>query len=203
MHYGDGDGRQATALTSLDVAGHEIMHGLTERTAGLIYRGESGGLNEAMSDIIGGFGLEHYTMSKNSGFQSDVYRIGDQIWTPNTPGDALRYMDDPTKDGRSLDNFSRYSSGVDVHYSSGIANNAFTLLVKGGTNKTSGRVVDGGIGADKALQIFYRALTTYMTPNTTFAQAKVACAKAATDLYGADSAEVAKTNEVWSAVGVN
>ncbi|HYV49809.1 MAG TPA: M4 family metallopeptidase [Myxococcaceae bacterium] len=211
MNYGDGDGQNSSVLTALDVAGHEITHGLTERTSGLIYSGESGGLNEAMSDILGGFGLEYYA-GKNNPYvkdHTDPFKIGEQIWTPNDGnngpnGDALRYMDDPTKDGYSIDNYSKYAdSDQEVHQTSGIANNAFSLLVKGGTNRTSGMKVDGGIGADKALQIFYRANTKYMTPSSTFADCREACLKAASDLYGADSAEAAKVKQSWSAVGVN
>ena len=210
MNYGDGDGVSSSVLTSLDVAGHEITHGLTERTSGLIYSGESGGLNEAMSDILGGFGLEYYAGQQNQHVKdnTDPFKIGEQIWTPgdgnNGPdGDALRYMDDPTKDGYSIDNYSKYaSSDREVHRTSGIANNAFSLLVKGGTNRTSGMQVNGGIGADKALQIFYRANTVYLTPSSTFADCRAACIKAATDLYGAGSAEVAKVKEAWTAVGV-
>jgi bacillolysin len=89
-----------------------------------------------------------------------------------------------------------------VHRTSGIANNAFSLLVKGGTNRTSGMQVNGGIGPEKALQIFYRANTAYMTPNSTFADCRAACLKAASDLYGAGSTEVAKVKEAWTAVGV-
>jgi len=211
MNYGDGDGQNASVLTALDVAGHEITHGLTERTSGLVYSGESGGLNEAMSDILGGFGLEYYAGKNNSYVKdhTDPFKIGEQIWTPNDGnngpnGDALRYMDDPTKDGYSIDNYSKYAdSDQEVHQTSGIANNAFSLLVKGGTNRTSGMKVDGGIGADKALQIFYRANTKYMTPNSTFADCREACLKSASDLYGADSAEVAKVKQAWSAVGVS
>jgi bacillolysin len=211
MNYGDGDGQNSSVLTALDVAGHEITHGLTERTSGLVYSGESGGLNEAMSDILGGFGVEYYAGTQNPAVKAgtDNFKIGEQIWTPNDGnngpnGDALRYMDDPTKDGYSIDNYSKYaSSDKEVHRTSGIANNAFSLLVKGGTNRTSGVKVDGGIGADKALQIFYRANTTYMTPDSSFADCRAACIKSATDLYGAGSAEVAKVKEAWNAVGVN
>ncbi|HVE84771.1 MAG TPA: M4 family metallopeptidase [Myxococcales bacterium] len=211
MNYGDGDGVNSSVLTALDVAGHEITHGLTERTSGLIYSGESGGLNEAMSDILGGFGLEHYAGQQNQYVKdhTDPFKIGEQIWTPgdgnNGPnGDALRYMDDPTRDGYSIDNYSQYAaSDQEVHRTSGIANNAFSLLVKGGTNRTSGTQVNGGIGPDKALQIFYRANTTYMTPDSTFADCRAACIKAASDLYGDSSAEVAKVKEAWGAVGVS
>jgi Zn-dependent metalloprotease len=204
MNYGDGDGVDASVLTTLDVAGHEITHGLTERTAGLIYSGESGGLNEAMSDILGGAGVEWYALQKNPELEGklDPYKVGEQAWTPGTPGDALRYMDDPTKDNYSIDNYKNYPKQTEVHGSSGIANNAFYLLTHGGTNKTSGVEVTDAIGMEKGLKIFGRALTTYMTPSTTFAQAREACIQAASDLYGADSVEVQKVKDSWHAVGV-
>jgi len=202
MNYGDGDGQDASALTSLDVAGHEITHGLTERTAGLIYDGESGGLNEAMSDIIGGVGVEWYTAKRNPNVKWD-YLIGEDVWTPGKKGDALRYMNDPKKDGYSIDNYKDFAkSDQEVHRTSGIANNAFYLLSHGGKNRTSGIEVKDAIGPEKSLRIFARALTTYMTPSTTFKQARQACLKAAADLYGAGSPEAKKVAEAWTAVGV-
>lgn len=202
MNYGDGDGKDAGPLTTLDIAGHEIAHGLTERTAGLVYEGESGGLNEAMSDVIG-TGVEWFASQKNQAVQFD-WKVGEDAWTPaNGTGDALRYMDDPTKDGYSIDNYKDYPKQTEVHGSSGIANNAFYLLANGGTNRTSGQKVDGGIGMEKGQKVYYRALAHYMTPTTTFAQARQATINAATDLYGANSAEVKKVQESWSAVGVN
>ncbi|MFL5356077.1 M4 family metallopeptidase [Archangium sp.] len=202
MNYGDGDGKNAGPLTTLDIAGHEISHGLTERTAGLVYEGESGGLNEAMSDIFG-TGVEWHASQKNQSVKFD-WKMGEDAWTPaNGTGDALRYMDDPTKDGYSIDNYKNYPKQKEVHGSSGIANNAFYLLVNGGTNRTSGQKVDEGIGMEKGLKVYYRALNHYMTPTTTFAQARQATINAATDLYGANSAEVKKVKDSWSAVGVN
>ncbi len=202
MNYGDGDGRTAGPLTTLDIAGHEISHGLTERTAGLIYSGESGGLNEAFSDIMG-TGVEWYASQKNAGVKFD-WAVGEDAWTPNNgdPNDALRYMNDPTKDNYSVDHYSKYPQQTEVHGSSGIANNAFYLLSEGGKNRTSNVEVQGGIGIEKSLKIYGRALQNYMTPRTTFAEAREATIKAATDLFGADSAEVAKVKESWSAVGV-
>jgi bacillolysin len=202
MNYGDGDGKTAGPLTTLDIAGHEITHGLTERTAGLIYRGESGGLNEAFSDIMG-TGVEWYASQQNSAVKFD-WAVGEDAWTPTNgdPTDALRYMNDPTKDNYSVDHYSNYPKQTEVHGSSGIANNAFYLLANGGTNKTSKQTVDGGIGIEKGLKIYGRALANYMTPSTTFAQAREATIKAATDLYGANSAEVTKVKESWAAVGV-
>jgi bacillolysin len=202
MNYGDGDGKTAGPLTTLDIAGHEITHGLTERTAGLIYNGESGGLNEAFSDIMG-TGVEWYASQQNQAVKFD-WAVGEDAWTPNNgdPTDALRYMDDPTRDNYSVDHYSNYPKQTEVHGSSGIANNAFYLLSNGGTNRTSKQTVEDGIGIEKGLKIFGRALTSYMTPRTTFAEARDATIKSATDLYGADSVEVQKVKESWSAVGV-
>src|SRR5512140_3543497 len=201
MNHGDGDGQDASALTALDVAGHEISHGLTERTAGLIYRGESGGLNEAISDIMGK-GVEWLASQQNPNVKF-TWGVGERVWTPGKEGDALRYMADPTKDNYSVDNYKNYPKQTEAHGSSGIANNAFVLLAQGGTNRTSGIEVKDGIGMESALKVFGRALTTYMTPSTTFAQARQATIQAATDMFGADSAEVAKVKEAWTAVGVN
>ncbi|MCY1031124.1 M4 family metallopeptidase [Corallococcus sp. BB11-1] len=202
MQYGDGDGKDAGPLTTLDIAGHEIAHGLTQRTADLEYSGESGGLNESFSDIIG-TGVEWYASQKNGAVKFD-WAVGEDAWTPKNGDstDALRYMNDPTADGYSIDNYKNYPKMTEVHGSSGIANNAFYLLTEGGKNRTSGLEVKDGIGMDKSLKIFGRALTTYMTPQTTFSEARAATVKSATDLYGKDSVEVKKVQDAWTAVGV-
>ena len=202
MQYGDGDGKDAGPLTTLDIAGHEIAHGLTQRTANLEYEGESGGLNESFSDIIG-TGVEWYASQKNGAVKGD-WAVGEDAWTPNNGDatDALRYMNDPTADGYSIDNYKNYPKMTEVHGSSGIANNAFFLVTEGGKNRTSGLEVKDGIGMEKSLKIFGRALTTYMTPQTNFSEARAATVKSATDLYGKDSVEVQKVQDAWTAVGV-
>jgi Zn-dependent metalloprotease len=111
-------------------------------------------------------------------------------------------MDDPKKDGRSIDHYSLYTSTMDVHYSSGLANNFFYLLANGGTNKTSGIAVSG-IGIAKAERIWYVALTGYMTSATNFAGARIATVNAATQLYGSASTEVQRVKDAWTACGVN
>jgi zinc metalloprotease ZmpA len=201
MTYGDGDGSVLSPLVSIDVAGHEMTHGVTSATADLTYSGESGGLNEGMSDIFGTM-VEFYAASIAGSTKTPNYLVGEDIYTPNTSGDALRYMDTPKKDGRSIDHYSQYNSGLDVHYSSGLTNNAFFLLAEGGKNSTSNQTVTG-VGRTKAAAIFYRALTVYMTPGTNFAQARQATLNAAADLYGANGAEAGSVASVWSACGVN
>ncbi len=201
MMYGDGDGNTFSDLTNdFDIIAHELTHGVTNYTANLIYQNESGALNEAMSDIMG-VSAEAF----KNGTSSPAWLLGDGAYTPGTPGDALRYMDNPTADGSSYDYYpERYTGTADnggVHWNSGIANLAYSLLVDGGThprNKTSVNVP--GIGMAKAEKIFYRALTTYFNQSTNFAQARTGTAQAAQDLYG--SAEKTAVETAWCAVGV-
>nr|WP_203697591.1 M4 family metallopeptidase [Streptomyces rubrogriseus] len=207
MTYGDGTGN-TNPLTSLDVAGHEMSHGVTSNTAGLEYSGESGGLNEATSDIFG-TGVEYFA---NSSTDKGDYLIGEAI-DINGDGTPLRYMDKPSKDGASKDYWDSGLGGVDVHYSSGPANHFFFLLSEG----SGARTVDGvdydsptsdgstvtGVGRDKALQIWYKALTEYMTSTTDYADARTATLSAASDLYGADSTEYKTVGAAWTAINVN
>lgn len=192
--YGDGDGSTFSPLVSVDICGHEWAHGLTEKTAGLIYSGESGGSNESFSDIFG-TAIEFY-----AGINPD-YQIGEDPFTPGIPGDALRYMSNPRADGASIDHYSQYFPGIDVHYSSGIQNVTFYLLSEGGTHPSSGVFVPG-IGRDAAERIFYRALTVYLFPSATFHDVRVATLNAAADLYGAGSAQYNSTATAWDAAGV-
>ncbi|MGW2748690.1 M4 family metallopeptidase [Streptomyces sp. NPDC001450] len=207
MTYGDGEGNN-DPLTALDVAGHEMSHGVTSNTAGLEYTGESGGLNEATSDIMG-TGVEFY--ADNSSDPGD-YLIGEKI-NINGDGKPLRYMDKPSKDGGSADYWSSSVGGLDVHYSSGVANHFFYLLSEGSGAKTingvsydsptqNGSTVTG-IGRDKALQIWYKALTAYFTSTTDYKGARAGTLKAASDLYGASSTEYKTVEAAWSAVNVS
>ncbi|MEU6406958.1 M4 family metallopeptidase [Streptomyces sp. NPDC046985] len=206
MTYGDGT-NNSDPLTSLDVAGHEMSHGVTSNTAGLNYSGESGGLNEATSDIMG-TGVEFYA---NNSTDVGDYLIGEKI---NIRGDGtpLRYMDKPSKDGNSADSYSSGVGSKDVHYSSGVANHFFYLLSEGSGAKTINGVSynsptsDGlpvtGIGRDKALQIWYRALTTKFTSTTNYASARTGTLAAAGELYGTSGAEYKAVQDAWAAVNV-
>ncbi|MDW8807390.1 M4 family metallopeptidase [Streptomyces scabiei] len=207
MTYGDGSGN-TKPLTSLDVAGHEMSHGLTANTARLNYSGESGGLNEATSDIFG-TAVEFY--AANSSDPGD-YLIGEKI-NINGNGTPLRYMDQPSKDGASANYWSSSLGSLDVHYSSGPANHFFFLLSEGSgartingvsyNSPTSNGATITGIGRAKAIQIWYKALSTYMTSTTNYKGARTATLNAASSLYGASSAEYAAVNAAWAAVNVN
>lgn len=209
MFYGDGDGTAWSPIVTLDICGHEMQHGITSRTAGLVYSGESGALNESWSDVFGVM-VELYA---RGGETAGTWRIGEDARTPATPGDAERWMDIP-HNGTSYGYTSndqpdyyteRYTGTQDnggVHINSGIPNHVFYLVAKGGTHAHVPGPFVTGIGADKAAKIWYRAITTYMTSSTNFAGARTATLNAARDLYGTASVEYNAVATAWTACGV-
>src|ERR1044072_6269262 len=144
MNYGDGDGSLLSPLVDLDICGHEMTPGVTQHTAGFIYARESGALNESMSDVFGTM-IERFARPATWNWQA-----GEDAYTPGTPGDALRYIDNPRLDGRYPDDYSQrlyagactpdrdLNDNCGVHHNSGIANHAFYLIAAGGTNRVSG-----------------------------------------------------------------
>lgn len=206
MVYGDGDGVQSSALTVLDVVAHELTHAVTDSESDLIYSGESGALNEAMSDIFGASIEAH----RDGAVSGNTWKIGEECWTPGTSGDALRYMNDPALAGDYDYYPTRYTGSSDnggVHWNSGIANLAFHLMTAGGTHprgKTTNVVpaLDSNAFSSitKAAAIFYRANTVYLTPSSDFTDARQKTVQAAADLYGSSAASA--VDEAWIAVGV-
>jgi len=204
MTYGDGS--SLSVLTSIDVAGHEMTHGVTSRTANLTYSGESGGLNEAMSDIHGTM-VEFYARGGSGGNIGNTggnWLIGEQLMA--TP---LRYMIKPSKDGQSRDAWSNTLGSIDVHFSSGPLNRAFYFLSQGSSKTSSDEAYSSylpggmtGIGNDKAARIAYRALATKMSASTNYAGARTAFLAAATDLYGGSGAEYAAVQNAFAAINV-
>jgi vibriolysin len=206
MVYGDGDGVQSSALTVLDVVGHEITHAVTERSSALVYQNESGALNEAMSDIFGA-SIEAF---RDGAVSANTWKIGEECWTPGTAGDSLRNMGDPAQYGDYDYWPTRYTGTSDnggVHWNSGIANLAFKLAVTGGTHprgKTSNNVPalssDAVTSIEMGAKIFYRANTQCLTAGSTFQDASGCTRDAAQALYGSSAA--ASIAEAWNAVGV-
>ena len=203
MTYGDGDGTTFIPLSQdADVVAHELTHGVTERTSGLIYANESGALNEAWSDIFGAL------VDRQEGATgADIWLLGEDIYTPAIPGDALRNMADPASEGdpdyypdRNYPDPCSPSSNNDncgVHSNSGIANLAFVLLVDGGTHPRGKTTVNvPGIGFDAAADIFYAANVNCLTPNSNFAGARYCTA----DVHG--GTHTAAVHAAWDAVGV-
>ena len=177
MTFGDG-ASTFYPLVSLDVASHEVSHGFTSQNSNLTYSGQSGGINEAYSDMAGE-AAEYFMRGSND------WLVGADIFKGTG---ALRYMNNPTQDGRSIDNAANFTTGMDVHYSSGVYNKAFYLLA-----------TKPGWNTQKAFQVFARANDLYWTASTNFNQGACGVQTATTDL----GFTVADVTAAFTAVGVS
>jgi len=192
MTYGDGDNEQFSNLAgAYDVIVHELTHAVTERTANLIYENQPGALNESMSDCFA------------SVADSSSWLIGEEVYTPSIANDALRNMLNPHNNAASqttgwqpehmnefvmLQNTEEEDHGG-VHVNSGIPNRAFALTAESLSRKKAGK-------------IWYRALTTYLTNNSSFSDARNACINSAKDLYGDNSNEMNVVKNAFETVGI-
>ena len=177
MHFGDG-ASTFYPLVSLDVSAHEVSHGYTEQNSGLVYSNQSGGINEAFSDIAGE-AAEYYMKGKND------FLVGAEIFKATG---ALRYMANPPQDGRSIDNASNYNDSMDVHHSSGVYNKAFYLLA-----------TTAGWNTRKAFEVFADANDLHWTSTTNFKTGACGVEKSAT----ARGYAVADVTAAFSKVGVS
>jgi bacillolysin len=190
IFYGDGDVGFKPLAGAIDVAGHEMTHGVVQSTANLEYDGESGAINESMADVFG------VLMDPDND-----WRIGeDVVKTTVFPSGALRNMEDPHNGGTSLSNNGfqpkhmneKYNGTEDnggVHINSGIPNHAFFKYAT-------------AITRDKAAAVYYKALDEYLTKSSQFIDLRLAVIKAATVLYGASSNEVTQAGLAFDAVGI-
>ncbi|WP_199886140.1 M4 family metallopeptidase [Pseudoalteromonas sp. T1lg23B] len=160
MTFGDGADR-FHPLVTLDIVSHEVSHGFTNQNSDLIYYGQSGGMNEAFSDIAGD-AAEYYLRGSN-----DWLIGGDMTKTE----DALRYFETPSNDGRSIDHASQYYDGIDVHHSSGVFNRAFYLLSN--TN---------GWNVRQAFDLMVRANQQYWVASSNFEDGACGVINSAIDL---------------------
>jgi len=184
MIYGDGDGTTFGPFSgALDVIAHELTHGVTEYSANLEYQDQSGALNESFSDIFG------YLVEGDT----DDWQMGEDCYTPNVPGDALRSLQDPTiyGDPAHMDDYLYTSEDYGgVHTNCGIPNKAFYNIATAINNNS------------KVENIYYRALTTYLTTTSQFTDARAALEQSAKDLYGTSSAEATAVANGFTAVGI-
>ncbi len=177
MTFGDG-ASTFYPLVSLDVSAHEVAHGFTEQNSGLVYSAQSGGMNEAYSDMAG-------EAAENFMHGSNDWQVGADIFKASG---ALRYMNNPPQDGRSIGHANDYTSGMDVHYSSGVYNKAFYTLA-----------TTSGWTTRKAFEIFSLANQVYWSANSTFDQGACGVESAADD-KGYTKADV---TAAFAAVGVS
>lgn len=189
MFYGNGKVGFKPLAGSIDVAGHEMTHGVIENSANLEYQGESGAINESMADVFG------------SMMDPGDWLIGeDVVKTAVFPSGALRSLQDPHNGGTSLahpgfqpshmnEKFTGSDDNGGVHINSGIPNHAFFLYAE-------------AITRDKAADVYYKALTDYLTKSSQFIDLRLAVIQAAKDLFGASSIEATKAGEAFDAVGI-
>lgn len=184
MIYGDGDGSTFTYLSGADdIVAHELTHAVTDTTAQLVYEYQPGALNESFSDVFGYF------------VDNEDWLMGEDVYTPGISGDGLRSLSNPTEynqpahmnDYQDLPNTEEGDWGG-VHINSGIPNKAAYHTIN-------------SIGQSRSEQIYYRALTVYLTPNSDFADAKMALVQSAQDLYGSSTAN--SVSSAWDSVGVD
>jgi len=200
LTFGDGDGISYNPLTSIDIVGHELTHGVVQHTADLEYLNESGALNESFADIFG-CAIRFYADSANAN-----YLMGDLV---SVGSGAFRSLENPNLYNHPdcYNGTNWYTGTLDnggVHINSGVQNHWFYLLVNGGTgvNDLGNSYNVTGIGMDKASKIAFRNLSTYLTMYSTYTNARTGAIQAAIDLYGACSNEVIQTTNAWRAVGV-
>jgi Zn-dependent metalloprotease len=202
MTYGDGSGN-SKPLVEIDVAGHEMSHGVSGALTGWDETGETGGMNEGTSDIFGTM-VEFYA---NNAKDTPDYTMGEliNINGNNTP---LRYMYQPSLDGASPNCWTSANGSLDPHYSMGPLNHWFFLLAVGsgnhgyGNSPTCNSSTVTGVGNDKAGKIWYRALASYASSSENYARARTDSLKAAADLYGTHCTEYNTVNAAWAAVSV-
>ncbi|HEY0587121.1 MAG TPA: M4 family metallopeptidase [Pseudoduganella sp.] len=211
MYIGDG-GSSFNNLGSIDVIGHEMGHGVTDATSNLTYSGESGGLNESNSDIIGEM-VEAYARAGGTGTTipatGNDWMMGKEI---SKSGQPLRWMWKPSKDGASKDAWSSTLGNINVHYSSGPNNRMFYFLAKGSNSSSSSEMYSQyltkqplamtGIGSDKAFRIWFKANTTKFTASTNYANARLKMIESAEQLYGVGSPESIAVKRAYAAINV-
>lgn len=216
MYFGNGippgvslDGQNYGPLAgSLEVAAHELTHGVVASSSALIGSGESGALDEAFADIMG-TSVEFFYHTPGPGRGQADYLIGEDIVRAVLPGalDGIRSMNDPRRFG-DPDHYSIRYTGTDdqggIHINNGIANHAFYLAIEGGTHRTSGVTVQGvgAVNRDQIEKVFYRAFVFLLPANARFSTARAATVRAAQDLYGVGNAVERAVTQAWTAVGV-
>ncbi len=191
MYYGNGGNAFLPLAKSLDVAAHEMSHGVIQNTANLTYQGESGALNESFADIFGIL------------VDRDDWQLGEEVVNPNIfRTGALRDMRNPNNGGTRLgdpgyqpahvsEQYRGQEDNGGVHINSGIVNRAFYLFAS-----------NNSVGKDKAEKVYYRALTTYLVNSSRFVDLRASIIQSATDLYGANSSEVTAAISAFDGVGI-
>ena len=191
--YGDGNDNP---LTGIDVVSHELTHGVTGNSSRLIYRNESGALNESFSDIFGNT-VERYALG-----DSADWLIGRENYILRDMSNPKAFGDPDTYRGENW--FTSAEDNGGVHVNSGVMNHWFYLMAGGGagTNDNGVDYVVDGIGFYEAAKIAHRNNVFYLVPSSNYEDARIGALLSAEDIYGSCSEEVEQVAIAWNAVGV-
>lgn len=200
MTYGDGDGSFMVPLSAgLDVAAHEMTHGVITNSANLQYRFQSGALNESFADIFGAL------------IDSEDWEVGEDIMGPGAKADgrvSLRSLSDPGKYPVNA-NYVPYGNGegnypshMDEYYDLPRSLDNGGVHINSSITNHAAYLIGEKIGKEKLGKIFYRALTVYLTPTSDFSDARRLIVQSAADIYGEASAEAKATAEGFDSVGI-
>lgn len=185
MIYGDGDGTNMSPLAQdIDVVAHELTHAVTDAEAALIYEGQPGALNESYSDVFAAM------------IDTGDWTVGEDSWTPSIPGDAPRSLANPSAGGQPGHMSQLVQTAFDnggIHINSGIPSHAAYLTSQG---------VGYGIGRSATQDLYYRALTTYLTPTSDFLDNLNALLLSAGDLFPGDATKTRAVARAHAAVGI-
>ncbi len=216
MEFGDGTYPDLPfgmiAVTEMDITGHELSHGVTEYSAGLIYDGFSGAINEGNSDFFGKM-VQAYADGGATGTTIPEFPTGDltkwEVGHNSVPNGALRYMYKPSLDGLSADGWYDGIQMLNVHFSSGVVNRCLYFLSQGASSDSSNLTYSPylpggmmGLGNDTAARIWYKTLTEHLTPDADFDSARAGSIQSADELYGVGSPEETAVMNAWAAVNV-
>ncbi|MFE8700044.1 M4 family metallopeptidase [Cytobacillus sp. FJAT-54145] len=199
MTYGDGDGKFFISLSAgLDVAAHEMTHGVITHSAGLVYRNQSGALNESFADIFGAL------------VDDSDWEIGENIMAPDAKANGvtrLRSLSDPNSVVVSNAQRAAYGSGVypdhmDEFYDMPVSVDNGGVHVNSSITNHAAYLIGQDIGREKLGKIFYRTLTVYLTPYSNFSDARQAALQSAVDIYGEGSVEEAAVASGFDRVGI-
>ncbi|MDC3413870.1 M4 family metallopeptidase [Aquibacillus sp. 3ASR75-11] len=200
MTYGDGDGEFMNTLSAgLDVAAHEMTHGVTSNSANLNYRFQSGALNESFSDVFAVL------------VDDDNWELGEDIMAEGAQESGrptLRSLSDPSKYSVGStyapygDGEGKYPTNMDEYYDLPYDLDNGGVHINSSIPNHAAYLIGQEIGREKLGDIYYRALTVYLTPTSDFSDARKAIVQSAVDLYGEESEEVKATESGFDQVGI-
>jgi Zn-dependent metalloprotease len=179
--YGDGDGTERLDFSrGLDIGGHEFTHAVVENTAGLIYSGESGAINESMADFFG-------KMIEYEATGSLDWELGTAIYGSGSKQKAMRSMENPEKYDQPAHNRSK--KRVATTTPCGPSNDSCGVHANSGIPNFLSYLIHTALGHEKTIKLYYLVLSEYLTESSDFSNLKSAIISASEKQFGKNSSD--------------